>query len=677
MGKRFYNIAIFIVIIISLAVSIFSLTDRARVESQYRTVLIALDYFQLHKFARYAGTDIDTLLDQLKSEGFDTIALIEDTPEFLEERGIASVVKGFNVEKKVLEGPESARTKEKPEITNVTEDKLTAEYLGLSPNQVHVLFNDSMMATRFQQAWARRIGENRVSLTSYPDENVWAVSLDGDPEEMYQLGAGFITDTAGSLKMKGFTILPRFRNCRDVMPDVVFEDLKQRYIGLEQNIPVIFDGDEVLGYPNELGETAENLRDSQYQFGFVEFAKQDGERSLGVHSLKVRTNVVRVHSISDEEMEIYTPAKAIARYIRAVRERSVRVVYLKPFPLHTQKVDPVKLNMDYFKGVRDAILKDGFKLGIPEPLTVISQGDPFPIKVFLLLGIGAGVLLLLSLGWGIRSYILSLAFIIGAFYFAGSSPSTLPIKAFGILAGIVFPLLGLAWIFNYYKIKGRFPNPLSGFLYMMLFTVAGGLIVASLFKTSLYMLEIDSYTGVKLTFILPIFVAAIICVRLFFREQSSGILKELGFLGDMEIKIKHLALLLIVGFAGLILLTRSGNEPIFAVSDVENSVRGLMETFFAVRPRTKEFLIGHPLMITGLYFLYKDYFKFKSLSFLAIVGGMIGQVSVFNTFCHFHTPLSISILRSIYGLVVGAVLGVLLAVVISILLKFILKPAQK
>jgi hypothetical protein len=675
MNKRFYNIGIFFVILISLAISIFVLTGRAKAESQYRTVLIAIDYFQLHRFARYNGTDIDTLLDQLKTDGFDTIALIEDTPEFLEERGIASVVKGFNVEKKVLEGPESTKNKEKPEITNVTEDKLTAEYLGLPPNQVHVLFNDPTMSLRFQQAWARRIGENRVKLTSFADQNVWAVSLDGDPEEMYQLGAGFITDTAGFLKMKGFKILPRFRNCRDIIPSVVFEDLNQKYIGLEPNIPIIFDGDEVLGYPSALKETASALKAGGFQFGYIEFARQEGERQLAKLSLP---NVVRIHSISDEEMEIYNPAKALARYLRAVRERNVRVVYLKPFFLHGQGEDAIKLNIDYFKSVKDSLIKDGLTIGIPKPISDKAEGNiSFPFKALLLLSIGASLLLLFSLGWGIRSYIITALVVLGALYAATNVQASMAIKAFGMLAGITFPSLGLVWVFNSWKLKGRFPSPLTSFLRMILFTLTGGMIVASLFQAPAYNLEIDSYSGVKLTFILPIFITAIVGVRLFFREQSAGFLSELGFLGDMEIKIKHLALLVIVGFAGLILLTRSGNEPIFAVSDVENSVRGLMEAFFSVRPRTKEFLIGHPLMITGLYFLYKDHFKFKSLAFLAIVGGMIGQVSVFNTFCHFHTPLGISILRTIYGLVVGAVLGILLAAVISLLLKFILRPAQK
>ena len=93
MLKKRYNIILLVIIAIGLVSSFIELCFRAEVENNNRTVTIALDYFQLHRFARYNGIGIDDLLDRLKSDGFDTIALLEDTPEFLEERGIAAVVK--------------------------------------------------------------------------------------------------------------------------------------------------------------------------------------------------------------------------------------------------------------------------------------------------------------------------------------------------------------------------------------------------------------------------------------------------------------------------------------------------------------------------------------------------------------------------------------------------------
>ena len=51
-----------------------------------------------------------------------------------------------------------------------------------------------------------------------------------------------------------------------------------------------------------------------------------------------------------------------------------------------------------------------------------------------------------------------------------------------------------------------------------------------------------------------------------------------------------------------------------------------------VRPRTKEFLIGYPMMLILLYFGY----SFKMYPVLLM--GLIGQISLINTYAHIHTP---------------------------------------
>jgi hypothetical protein len=40
--------------------------------------------------------------------------------------------------------------------------------------------------------------------------------------------------------------------------------------------------------------------------------------------------------------------------------------------------------------------------------------------------------------------------------------------------------------------------------------------------------------------------------------------------------------------------------------------------------------------------------------------GVIGQVSILNTFCHTHTPLYLSLIRDVTGLVFGTVIGLAL-----------------
>jgi hypothetical protein len=85
-------------------------------------------------------------------------------------------------------------------------------------------------------------------------------------------------------------------------------------------------------------------------------------------------------------------------------------------------------------------------------------------------------------------------------------------------------------------------------------------------------------------------------------------------------------------------------------------VRALLDQYLVTRPRFKEFLIGHPLMIVGLALAVTGRRAWALPVFLA---GAIGQVSLLNTFCHLHTPLFVSVLRALLGFAIGAVLGTL------------------
>jgi glycosyltransferase involved in cell wall biosynthesis len=669
--RKLYNIILVGLIVIGLISSITVLIGRARFESDYKTVTIALDYFQLHKLARYSGYDINSLLDTLKSRGFDTVAVLEDTPEFLEERGIAAVVKGYNIEKKVLEGPDSARKKEKPIIERVTEDKLAASSLGLAPNQNHLIFKNShrQLALKLADSWKLRLAENLVSVHEFEDEGVIVITLEGDSEEIYQLGAGFISGLSDDLKDRGFQVLPRLRNNRNL------DESETRNVLADPALTdsvLICDGDEVSGYPALLNTVASELKSHNTIFGYVEFAKQDGDKALGNKTLPL---TVRVHSISDEEMEIYNPGKAVDRYLRAVRERSVRIVYLKPFFLHAAGDDLIDKNISYFQNVRDSIVKDEYQIGGIKPFERNAPGRTQ--NLLILLAISAGFLLLLSFGWNIRSWILLVMLFLVSIVVCTKSPDSMFFKLFGLLDAISFPVIGLAWIFTYKSPSEKVIFGFVNFLVVILFTIAGGLMIAALFSTTSYMLEMDSFSGVKISFILPVFLVALIGVRLFFRDEKKSFLKEVIFLGDFEIRVKHLFFLLIIAFAGLIILMRSGNEPIFAVSSLENTFRGLLEDFFTVRPRTKEFLIGHPLLITALLLRQKYSQKLSSLVFICLVGGIIGQVSALNTFCHFHTPLNISIVRTAYGLIAGLLLGLVFYLLVTISAQIISRITQK
>ncbi|HEY0072947.1 MAG TPA: DUF5693 family protein [Abditibacteriaceae bacterium] len=92
---------------------------------------------------------------------------------------------------------------------------------------------------------------------------------------------------------------------------------------------VIFAEDEVLGYQSLIPMVARELKQRQMVFGAIEFSKQRGldemmKRSDGM--------LVRVHSVSGDEAAKAKMDVLVERYVRAVKDRNIRVIYVRLFP---------------------------------------------------------------------------------------------------------------------------------------------------------------------------------------------------------------------------------------------------------------------------------------------------------------------------------------------------------
>ena len=101
--------------------------------------------------------------------------------------------------------------------------------------------------------------------------------------------------------------------------------------------------------------------------------------------------------------------------------------------------------------------------------------------------------------------------------------------------------------------------------------------------------------------------------------------------------------------AGAVYILRTGNFGL-PVANMEIVLREFLEKVLVVRPRTKEFLIGHP----ALYILLRE--RRGKAAWLMPVA-VIGQLSMVNTFSHIHTPLLVTLIRTGYGLVFGYIIG--------------------
>ena len=92
---------------------------------------------------------------------------------------------------------------------------------------------------------------------------------------------------------------------------------------------IMFGGDEVAGYPHEIAKMASLLKVMGVRFGLQEFAGQRGETEL---ARSAPLHVVRVHTIYPKELSRYDVEGGAARFLRAVKERSYRLLYVRFWP---------------------------------------------------------------------------------------------------------------------------------------------------------------------------------------------------------------------------------------------------------------------------------------------------------------------------------------------------------
>lgn len=113
-----------------------------------------------------------------------------------------------------------------------------------------------------------------------------------------------------------------------------------------------------------------------------------------------------------------------------------------------------------------------------------------------------------------------------------------------------------------------------------------------------------------------------------------------------KIKPVHIIIIAALVAAGGLYILRSGNSKI---SIAENQIRNTIAVLTGARPRTKEFLVCWPCL--ALFVYYSRHNVSKLLRWFFAVGASVLFASVTNTFCHVFTDVTVSFLRTVYGLI--------------------------
>lgn len=634
---------LYIVIILTLIVSLFGLRGRLMVEQSNKNVELAFDYKSLQEMREeYDGQTLS--LEELKSYGVNTIAINPIDIKKLIARGEVVQLSRSEIQKRELLSDIS-----NPFWQDFPESK---EGAFLVFSEQDNFYNNLYYFKEDLNLTIKEVNGKNIVYFPY-----WQ-------EDYLSLDIGFDRELISQIKNQGLNVVYRFDNLDN--NELNFELLSS----LTKDSTIVFAGQEILGHPDQIDKTASLMQENNNTFGFIEaiIAVQKGEDKL---AKRLDYDIVRVHSITQDEMNIYSQSKINDRYLRAVRERNIRFFYMRPIIKENKDFAAVQtLNQEYIGDLSDRLISAGYNIDQAKPYEKFSNSSIY--LIFTALGILAGGVLLLIELFKIKEdllqYILTVLGIIGIFltYFLLDPYFFRAGLALG--SSIVFPSLAIiAQLLNKEKSKDIF-----SYIKAFSITLAGGVFIVSALADISFLTKINQFRGVKLAFIMPLLIVTLYYfLEYIVRAKDTSIKDKVFELLDLNLKVKHLIILGVVALAGIYYILRTGNFPILDIPAIEEKFRMVLEDLLYVRPRFKEFLIGHPAFIIALYF-FKDLKRSYSLYFLSLLA-VIGQLNMLNSFAHIHTPVLISLLRTVHGLWLGLIIGLIAVVVLRYLVNYFQK----
>ena len=346
-----------------------------------------------------------------------------------------------------------------------------------------------------------------------------------------------------------------------------------------------------------------------------------------------------MQAIAKAELDKLDPQTEVGRYLLGVRERNIRVVYLRPYAHLWEKRSIEATNVEIVRRIAQGLKARGYTLGTATPVPAFRVNPA--IIAIASLAVPAVVLLILSL-FGIGGMPLAVGLcvldiaIVAAGYLVHHDMAAR--KLLALTGAIAFPVAAAIAIAPAFRsaIPG---NPYAAGLRTLLIGVgtalAGGLIVVGLLSTPLMMEEIDRFTGVKAVLVVP---PLLILGLYWFTPLFGGRLKDPRAALESPVRIIQLAVLAVLGLAAVLLVMRSGNTSDITPSSFELALRSNLTSILSVRPRFKEFVVGWPFLMLLPVSIESDRRTWGWLFALAIG---VGLSDVVDTFSHLHTPLSV------------------------------------
>lgn len=669
-------------IAIGALAGLYAAKERFRAEVANRAIEVGLEWAEVSDLAQVNPRHVPlaTILERFRLHGASTLIIGEDTLGSLELSGAVRTERPVSPD-----GRSGTRVLlDSPATLQRVRTALQAHGIRTYESATETYESP---AVRFPSpastAFVVRTNKDQAAATQ-------AVSTPVDYANLRSLGIGLPPDAVAAAQAAHYRIAGRIGNFAGVTKTSAEQVL--RNLHAQGASLVIFNGDEVLGYRGVEKDVAELLRPDNngvtpvgIYYGAVEFGKQKGDEKL---SAQLHGDYIRVHSIQAAEMGQLDENEAIERFVRAARERNIRFCYVRLLTFSGD--DPVSDNEQFLRKIcagtdrLSGIIGGTFRF---RPAHLFGE-TRVPKAVFALLGLGAAAGFVWMLGALCplpeskqTALLIVLGLVSAALAFAGGEMGR---KLVALLAGIAYP--AVACLVTYPSVRSAkarsrsavecLAPAVSGLIRASAITGIGVVYVVGLLATRPFMLRANQFLGIKAQHAVPLLIvafAAMVGGAALPKESWAGYRARVkNYLRSIWNEPARIGLLVVgvIALAGFALVVaRTGNEPGVGVSGIELKFRSVLDRTLPVRPRTKEFLLGHPAFVLALAWWLRGR---RKPAIPLFVLGSLGQVSLLNTFCHIHTPLLVSVWHAVTGLILGSILGI----AVFLLLERFLPPVN-
>lgn len=631
---------LYTLVIVSIIASVPLLIDRYHGETSTSSVEVVIDYEKVLRLVTRSDTDMTEadILQQLKRSGANSVAVYESTIQEWLDRGI---------------------------IELYSTDQLNLFYTDweeLPGNQSMMLFSTQLSAEErqtYQQMVLDAFGADAVP---YLWQHHEAILIEHPINAIQQSIIGFDPYVLELVQAEGYQIVARIYSNRPFEPEKLEKQLERLHTYGVQTI--IFDGSDILGYdldhPEQLEQLAEQLNDYAFNFAIIEFYEQTGDRLL---SYLTDHRTIRLLSVSERDLVTDTEDRLSDMLSLGITERNIRMVYINlPLPSHlatyTNAEELITKANAVISQTANQIGQKNYVLGTAIPFYNDMVKGAGWHRILVLIGALAMISLFAA---KYHRWFLYIPLPVGMIGYVGAQlidKGLLFYQAIALAAAIAAPTYATIQLIEWLKRRaGQRVKTLPTFIFSFglliicsLISLYGALVVVSLLNHLVFIKYIEQFRGVKLLYVAPLILLAIYILR---SHSYSTYKEQLVKLLNQPLYVKHVLLGVVVLGAIGYFLTRSGNAGM--ALPFESELRQLLNDLFGVRPRTKELFLGHPLFIVATYFMLR---YGKGIGLFLV--GIIGQMSIVSTFTHLHTPLLISLERTVYGIIGGAVLAAIL-----------------